>query len=207
MGGDHRARAQCAGRPPRGTAPLRPRHGDVPRLSAPVGRSRLPAGRRGTARLRRRARCRGHGHQGRRRPTLGRPATPPPPPGTSRRPSADDVARGVRFALSTPGVHAFCTPGDTGVLTTALAAAAEATPRWARRTGPGDGRHGRRGVHLPDGPRPEPGGGRGPRTRTVGARRARRCVWPRPCRGRWCCCRCPSGARCRPAPSWWCSSR
>jgi aryl-alcohol dehydrogenase-like predicted oxidoreductase len=37
--------------------------------------------------------------------------------------SADDVSRGVRFALSTPGVHAFCTPGDTRVLTTALAAA------------------------------------------------------------------------------------
>jgi len=37
---------------------------------------------------------------------------------------ADEVDRGVRFALSTPGVHAFCTPGDTGVLATALAAAA-----------------------------------------------------------------------------------
>jgi aryl-alcohol dehydrogenase-like predicted oxidoreductase len=37
--------------------------------------------------------------------------------------SHDEVDRGVRFALSTPGVHAFCTPGDTGVLTTALAAA------------------------------------------------------------------------------------
>jgi aryl-alcohol dehydrogenase-like predicted oxidoreductase len=39
-----------------------------------------------------------------------------------------EVARGVRFALSTPGVHAFCTPGDTGVLTTALAAAADYVP-------------------------------------------------------------------------------
>lgn len=38
--------------------------------------------------------------------------------------SAADVDRGVRFALSTPGVHAFCTPGDTGVLATALEAAA-----------------------------------------------------------------------------------
>jgi hypothetical protein len=36
----------------------------------------------------------------------------------------DDVARGVDFALSVPGVHAFCTPGDTSVLRTALAAAA-----------------------------------------------------------------------------------
>ncbi len=37
--------------------------------------------------------------------------------------SEEEVDRGVRFALSTPGVHAFCTPGDTGVLATALAAA------------------------------------------------------------------------------------
>ena len=41
---------------------------------------------------------------------------------------AADVTRGVRFALSTPGVHAFCTPGDTRVLTTALAAAADYAP-------------------------------------------------------------------------------
>jgi aryl-alcohol dehydrogenase-like predicted oxidoreductase len=38
------------------------------------------------------------------------------------------VARGVRFALSTPGVHAFCTPGDLGVLPLALDAAEAATP-------------------------------------------------------------------------------
>jgi aryl-alcohol dehydrogenase-like predicted oxidoreductase len=37
--------------------------------------------------------------------------------------AAADVDRGVRFALSTPGVHAFCTPGDVGVLATALGAA------------------------------------------------------------------------------------
>jgi len=37
--------------------------------------------------------------------------------------SEAEVDRGVRFALSTPGVHAFCTPGDAGVLATALAAA------------------------------------------------------------------------------------
>lgn len=36
---------------------------------------------------------------------------------------ADDVARGIRFALSTPGLTAFCTPGDLGVLPLALAAA------------------------------------------------------------------------------------
>ena len=43
----------------------------------------------------------------------------------------DDVARGVRFALSTPGVHAFCTPGDTRVLTAALTAATEYAPMTA----------------------------------------------------------------------------
>jgi aryl-alcohol dehydrogenase-like predicted oxidoreductase len=42
--------------------------------------------------------------------------------------SAEEVARGVDFVLSTPGVHAFCTPGDTTVLATALAAAEGATP-------------------------------------------------------------------------------
>jgi len=40
----------------------------------------------------------------------------------------DAVTRGVRFALSVPGVHAVCTPGDLAVLRTALAAAARATP-------------------------------------------------------------------------------
>lgn len=34
-----------------------------------------------------------------------------------------EVARGVRFALSVPGVHAFCTPGDVGLLGTVLDAA------------------------------------------------------------------------------------
>ena len=42
--------------------------------------------------------------------------------------TADEVARGVGFALSTPGVHAVCTPGDTEVLPLALAAAAAARP-------------------------------------------------------------------------------
>ncbi|MDQ1396440.1 MAG: hypothetical protein QOG64_1699 [Acidimicrobiaceae bacterium] len=37
--------------------------------------------------------------------------------------AADEVERGVRFALSIEGVHAFCTPGDIGVLSTALDAA------------------------------------------------------------------------------------
>ena len=37
---------------------------------------------------------------------------------------AEDVARGVHFALSTPGVHAFCTPSSPDVLPLALDAAA-----------------------------------------------------------------------------------
>ena len=38
------------------------------------------------------------------------------------------MSRGVRFALSTPGVHAVCTPGDTDVLRVAIAAAQSLTP-------------------------------------------------------------------------------
>ena len=40
----------------------------------------------------------------------------------------EDIARGVNFALSTPGVHAFCTPGDMALLPRVLAAAASAAP-------------------------------------------------------------------------------
>jgi aryl-alcohol dehydrogenase-like predicted oxidoreductase len=60
------------------------------------------------------------------RPWAGRPRTA----GTWYEPytSSPEVARGVSFALSTPGVHAFCTPGDTEVLRLALAAAAEPVP-------------------------------------------------------------------------------
>ncbi len=45
-------------------------------------------------------------------------------------PVADDdaIARGIEFALSTPGVHAFCTPGDTGLLPRVIAAAARYEP-------------------------------------------------------------------------------
>jgi aryl-alcohol dehydrogenase-like predicted oxidoreductase len=42
--------------------------------------------------------------------------------------SPSDVARGIGFALSTPGVHAFCTPGDIGLLRTALSEVASLTP-------------------------------------------------------------------------------
>ena len=43
-------------------------------------------------------------------------------------PSSSRVASGVRFALSTPGVHAFCTPGDLSVLSQALDAAEAFSP-------------------------------------------------------------------------------
>jgi len=39
-----------------------------------------------------------------------------------------DLERGIRFTLSTAGVHAFCTPGDTNVLPRALDAASGFTP-------------------------------------------------------------------------------
>lgn len=42
--------------------------------------------------------------------------------------SEAEVERGVRFTLSVPGVHAFCTPGDVGVLRTSLAAAQRYEP-------------------------------------------------------------------------------
>jgi aryl-alcohol dehydrogenase-like predicted oxidoreductase len=60
------------------------------------------------------------------RPWDGRPHTA----GTWYEPytTAADVERGVRFTLSVPGVHAFCTPGDTAVLTLALEAAARFAP-------------------------------------------------------------------------------
>ena len=35
----------------------------------------------------------------------------------------DAIARGIAFALSTDGVHTFCTPGDLGLLPTVLDAA------------------------------------------------------------------------------------
>ena len=41
---------------------------------------------------------------------------------------AASVSRGVRFTAGTPGVHAFCTTGDVGVLPLQLTAAAEYEP-------------------------------------------------------------------------------
>jgi hypothetical protein len=41
------------------------------------------------------------------------------------------IERGVRFVLSVPGVHAFCTPGDIRLITPALAAANRFEPMTA----------------------------------------------------------------------------
>lgn len=41
---------------------------------------------------------------------------------------AKRIAAGIRFTMSTPGVHAFCTPGDLRLLPLALAAAEELAP-------------------------------------------------------------------------------
>ncbi len=40
----------------------------------------------------------------------------------------DEIDRGVHFALSTPGVHAFCTPGDIALLPRVLASAERYRP-------------------------------------------------------------------------------
>jgi len=42
--------------------------------------------------------------------------------------SDEDIDRGVHFALSTPGVHGFCTPGDIGLLPRVLDAAERYSP-------------------------------------------------------------------------------
>jgi len=41
---------------------------------------------------------------------------------------AAELERGIRFALSIPGVHAFCTPGDVSVLRTALDVVGDTSP-------------------------------------------------------------------------------
>lgn len=48
----------------------------------------------------------------------------------------DELDRGIHFALSTPGVHAFCTPGDMALLPRVLASAERFRPmdEGARRT-------------------------------------------------------------------------
>jgi aryl-alcohol dehydrogenase-like predicted oxidoreductase len=44
----------------------------------------------------------------------------------------EELARGVAFALSTPGVHAFCTPGDAGLLPRVFDAADAFVPMDAK---------------------------------------------------------------------------
>ena len=124
----HRPRPHRAGHVQRGAAPLGPRHRDVPRVPAPVGRPGLPSRRRGAARHLHGARRRRDGHQGRRpaavgrRPVAGRVARRRPGHRRAlggllvRAGRAATPSRGAcRSRSSTPGVHAFCTPGDTGL--------------------------------------------------------------------------------------------
>jgi aryl-alcohol dehydrogenase-like predicted oxidoreductase len=47
---------------------------------------------------------------------------------------AERIGAGVRFTLSVPGVHAFCTPGDVRLLPDVLAAAAEYRPATTDET-------------------------------------------------------------------------
>jgi aryl-alcohol dehydrogenase-like predicted oxidoreductase len=66
-----------------------------------------------------------------RRPWSDEGSEPPDPWATSWYEPVDDdaaIARGIAFALSTPGVTAFCTPGDLGLLPRVLAAAAATVP-------------------------------------------------------------------------------
>ena len=45
--------------------------------------------------------------------------------------TAADIERSVRFTLSVPGVHAFCTPGDVNLLPDSFGAASRFTPMAA----------------------------------------------------------------------------
>ena len=61
------------------------------------------------------------------------PAAPPPPGGgptrgTSQRRATRRWTEGIHFALSTPGVHTFCTPGDIALLPRVLASAERYRP-------------------------------------------------------------------------------
>jgi aryl-alcohol dehydrogenase-like predicted oxidoreductase len=58
-----------------------------------------------------------------RRPWSAPPSERPPSPWYEPWTEPADLARGVSFTLSTPGVHAFCTPGDRGLLPAVLDAA------------------------------------------------------------------------------------
>jgi hypothetical protein len=46
-----------------------------------------------------------------------------------------DLERNIRFVLSVPGVHAFCSPGDLELLPTVFNAAGRATPMTATEAG------------------------------------------------------------------------
>ena len=61
-----------------------------------------------------------------------------------------EIDRGIHFALSTPGVHAFCTPGDIALLPTCAGLGRALRADGGRRPRRGRGGDGRRGADLPD---------------------------------------------------------
>jgi aryl-alcohol dehydrogenase-like predicted oxidoreductase len=63
-----------------------------------------------------------------RRPWSTSPGERPASPWYEPHTDPDAIGRGIAFALSTPGVHAFCTPGDLGLLPSVLDAAAGVAP-------------------------------------------------------------------------------
>jgi aryl-alcohol dehydrogenase-like predicted oxidoreductase len=63
-----------------------------------------------------------------RRPWSSPPGERPASPWYEPHTDPDAIDRGIRFALSTPGVHAFCTPGDLSMLGVVLEAAERVVP-------------------------------------------------------------------------------
>jgi aryl-alcohol dehydrogenase-like predicted oxidoreductase len=63
-----------------------------------------------------------------RRPWSAPPGERPASPWYEPHTEPPAIDRGIAFALSTPGVHAFCTPGDLGLLPAVLDAAARVAP-------------------------------------------------------------------------------
>ncbi len=130
---DNRAQSDGARSASRGSAPLRPRHRHVPRQPAPVGRHRVPPIRRKRFSKRRQARRRCDGHQGGCSADRGENGPTLLTPGTSRTSHRRVLGRNIRFVLSVPGVHAFCTPGILALLPAVSA-------RGSRRNSDGRGR-------------------------------------------------------------------
>ena len=73
--------------------------------------------------------------------------------------SDEELDRGIHFALSTPGVHAFCTPGDIALLPRVLGVGRALRADGRRGAARRRRGHGGRGAHLPHAPlRRDPSG-------------------------------------------------